>query len=97
MYPETPHTYDEGRDAVSTFGPPTDPCRGSTFCDGTPTRGMKFRVIQGDVAQESADALVSAAGTSPRMGSGVAGPLRVVGGEALGRAVIAASSGEPSA
>ena len=51
---------------------------------------MKFRVIQGDIAQESADALVNAAGTSLRMGSGVAGALRRVGGEALGRAAVAA-------
>jgi len=34
---------------------------------------MEFRVIQGDIAQESADALVNAAGTSLRTGSGVAG------------------------
>ena len=58
---------------------------------------MELRVIQGDIGQEFADALVSAAGTSPRIGSGVTGPLRVVGGEALGRAVIAAGSAEPPA
>lgn len=55
---------------------------------------MERRVIQGDIAQASADALVSAAGASPRLGSGVVGPLRVVAGEALGRAVIAAGPGE---
>ncbi|MFC6838134.1 macro domain-containing protein [Halomarina ordinaria] len=37
---------------------------------------MEFRVIQGDIATERADALVNAAGTSLRMGSGVADALR---------------------
>lgn len=37
---------------------------------------MDFTVIQGDIADQSADALVNAAGTSLRMGSGVAGALR---------------------
>lgn len=37
---------------------------------------MEFSVIQGDIASQSADALVNAAGTSLRMGSGVAGALR---------------------
>ncbi len=50
---------------------------------------MDFRVIQGDIAQESADALVNAAGTSLRMGSGVAGALRRGGGEALNDAAVA--------
>lgn len=40
-------------------------------------------MIQGDIASESADALVNAAGTSLRMGSGVAGALRRGGGEEL--------------
>ncbi|MEF8840669.1 MAG: macro domain-containing protein [Haloarculaceae archaeon] len=44
---------------------------------------MEFSVIQGDIASESADALVNAAGTSLRMGSGVAGALRRGGGEEL--------------
>lgn len=47
---------------------------------------MDVRVIQGDIAQQSADALVDAAGTSLRTGSGVAGALRRVGGEAPDRA-----------
>jgi len=50
---------------------------------------MDFRVVQGDIAQQSADALVNAAGTSLRMGSGVAGALRRVGGEALNSAAVA--------
>ena len=37
---------------------------------------MEFSVIQGDIAAQSADALVNAAGTSLEMGSGVAGALR---------------------
>jgi O-acetyl-ADP-ribose deacetylase (regulator of RNase III) len=37
---------------------------------------MEFTVVQGDIATQSADALVNAAGTSLRMGSGVAGALR---------------------
>lgn len=37
---------------------------------------MEFTVIQGDIASQSADALVNAAGTSLQMGSGVAGALR---------------------
>ncbi|HZD42624.1 MAG TPA: macro domain-containing protein, partial [Methanomicrobiales archaeon] len=37
---------------------------------------MEFTVVQGDIAAQRADALVNAAGTSLRMGSGVAGALR---------------------
>ena len=37
---------------------------------------MEFTVVQGNIAAQSADALVNAAGTSLRMGSGVAGALR---------------------
>jgi len=37
---------------------------------------MEFEVVQGDIAQQDADALVNAAGTSLKMGSGVAGALR---------------------
>lgn len=37
---------------------------------------MEFTTVQGDIASERADALVNAAGTSLRMGSGVAGALR---------------------
>ncbi|GAA0208747.1 macro domain-containing protein [Halobaculum roseum] len=50
---------------------------------------MDFEVIQGDIADQSADALVNAAGTSLRMGSGVAGALRRTGGEELNRAAMA--------
>ncbi|WP_323171748.1 macro domain-containing protein [Natrialba sp. PRR66] len=44
---------------------------------------MEFDVIQGDIAAQSADALVNAAGTSLRMGSGVAGALRQRAGEKI--------------
>lgn len=37
---------------------------------------MEFTVVQGDIAGQSADVLVNAAGTSLQMGSGVAGALR---------------------
>lgn len=37
---------------------------------------MEFSVIQGDIANQEADGLVNAAGTSLQMGSGVAGALR---------------------
>lgn len=37
---------------------------------------MRFTAVQGDIAAQSADALVNAAGTSLQMGSGVAGALR---------------------
>ena len=46
-------------------------------------------MIQGDIAAQSADALVNAAGTSLRMGSGVAGALRRNGGEELNDAAMA--------
>ncbi|MFD1686878.1 macro domain-containing protein [Halobellus litoreus] len=49
---------------------------------------MDFTVVQGDIAQQSADALVNAAGTSLQMGSGVAGALRRAGGEALNQAAV---------
>ncbi|MBO4248995.1 macro domain-containing protein (plasmid) [Halomicrobium sp. IBSBa] len=41
---------------------------------------MDFRVVKGDIADERADALVNAAGTSLEMGSGVAGSLRRAAG-----------------
>jgi len=48
---------------------------------------MEFSVVQGDIAAQSAGALVNAANTGLRMGSGVAGALRAAGGEALNAAV----------
>ncbi|QLG47484.1 macro domain-containing protein [Natrinema halophilum] len=44
---------------------------------------MECTIVQGDIAEQSADALVNAAGTSLRMGSGVAGALRRGAGEAI--------------
>jgi O-acetyl-ADP-ribose deacetylase (regulator of RNase III) len=49
---------------------------------------MDVEVIQGDIAEQSADALVNAAGTSLQMGSGVAGALRRAGGEELNSAAV---------
>jgi O-acetyl-ADP-ribose deacetylase (regulator of RNase III) len=44
---------------------------------------MEFEVIQGDIAQQSADVLVNAAGTSLQMGSGVAGAFRRAAGQEI--------------
>jgi O-acetyl-ADP-ribose deacetylase (regulator of RNase III) len=49
---------------------------------------MEFSVIQGDIAEQSADALVNAAGTSLRMGSGVAGALRRAAGRGLNEGAV---------
>ncbi|WP_418282424.1 macro domain-containing protein [Halorubrum sp. DTA98] len=51
---------------------------------------MEFTVVQGDIARQSADALVNAAGTSLRMGSGVAGALRRGAGGPINEAAMAA-------
>ena len=51
---------------------------------------MEFTVVRGDIAAQSADALVNAAGTSLRMGSGVAGALRRAAGSELNEAATAA-------
>jgi len=50
---------------------------------------VEFTVVEGDIAAQSADALVNAAGTSLRMGSGVAGALRRAAGERLNEAAVA--------
>ncbi|MXR22010.1 macro domain-containing protein [Halobacterium bonnevillei] len=49
---------------------------------------MQFSVVQGDIASESADALVNAAGTSLQMGSGVAGALRRGAGQELNQDAV---------
>jgi len=49
---------------------------------------MEFSVIRGDIADQSADALVNAAGTSLQMGSGVAGALRRAAGRGLNEAAV---------
>ncbi len=49
---------------------------------------MEFTVIQGDIAEQSADALVNAAGTSLEMGSGVAGALRRGAGPEINEAAV---------
>ncbi|WP_348608175.1 macro domain-containing protein [Halobaculum rarum] len=50
---------------------------------------MEFEVIHGDIAGQSADALVNAAGTSLKMGSGVAGALRRAAGVGLNEEAMA--------
>jgi len=50
---------------------------------------MDFTVVQGDIADRRADVLVNAAGTSLRMGSGVAGALRRAAGPELNEAAMA--------
>lgn len=49
---------------------------------------MNFEVIQGNIADQHADALVNAAGTSLKMGSGVAGALRQAAGDDLNAAAV---------
>ncbi len=49
---------------------------------------MYFEVIQGDIAAQSADVLVNAAGTSLQMGSGVAGALRRGAGSAINQEAV---------
>jgi len=49
---------------------------------------MEFTVVHGDIAAQSADVLVNAAGTSLEMGSGVAGALRREAGEALNEKAV---------
>lgn len=46
-------------------------------------------MIQGDIAAQRADALVNAANTSLRMGSGVAGALKRTAGDALNKEAVA--------
>ena len=50
---------------------------------------MKFAVVQGDIAAQSADALVNAANTSLRMGSGVAGALKRAAGSGIDDEAVA--------
>jgi len=49
---------------------------------------MEFDVVQGDIAAQSADVLVNAAGTSLQMGSGVAGALRRGAGRAINEEAV---------
>ncbi|MDS0281690.1 macro domain-containing protein [Haloarcula onubensis] len=50
---------------------------------------MEFDVVQGDIAAQSADALVNAANTSLRMGSGVAGALKRAAGGGIDDEAVA--------
>jgi len=49
---------------------------------------MNFEVVQGDIAAQSADVLVNAAGTSLQMGSGVAGALKRGAGPGINDAAV---------
>lgn len=49
---------------------------------------MEFSVIQGDIGEQEADALVNAAGTSLRIGSRVAGALRRGAGSGINEEAI---------
>ncbi|MFD1588991.1 macro domain-containing protein [Halorientalis brevis] len=49
---------------------------------------MDVTVVQGDIAAQQADALVNAANTGLRMGSGVAGALRKAAGEQLNEEAV---------
>jgi len=49
---------------------------------------MEFGVTQGDIAGQSADVLVNAAGTSLQMGSGVAGALRRGAGQEINQEAV---------
>ncbi|MFC6962296.1 macro domain-containing protein [Halocatena marina] len=49
---------------------------------------MEFGIIQGDIARQDVDAVVNAANTGLRMGSGVAGALRKGGGAPLNEEAI---------
>lgn len=49
---------------------------GNTYNGQVTTENMEFSVVQGDIAEQSADALVSAAETSLDMENGVAAALR---------------------
>lgn len=46
---------------------------------------MEFEVVQGDITEQQADALVNAANTDIQMGGGVAGALREAAGEDIQR------------
>ncbi|AFZ74351.1 O-acetyl-ADP-ribose deacetylase (regulator of RNase III), contains Macro domain [Natronobacterium gregoryi] len=49
---------------------------------------MEFDIVQGDIAEQSADAFVNAAGTSLRMGSDVAGALGRAAGEEINEEAV---------
>jgi FkbM family methyltransferase len=58
------------------------------YTSGEESPQVEIDVLQGDIASQSADALVSSSGTSLRMGTGVAGSLRDKAGEKLNEEVI---------
>ena len=71
--------------------PEPDPTRATvkSLASARVTSHMEFTVVQGDIAQQEADVLVNAAGTSLRLGSGVAGALRRAAGEEINEDAMA--------
>ncbi len=49
---------------------------------------MEVKAIQGDIAEQRADVLVNAAGTSLKMGSGVAGSLKKKAGKEINQEAV---------
>jgi len=56
--------------------------------DSLETSAADVEIVQGDISEQSADVLVNSAGTTLRMGTGVAGALREAGGDKLNEAAI---------
>lgn len=54
----------------------------------------EFELVQGDISTEESDMIVNSAGTTLRMGTGVAGALRSAGGEELNQAAIVSGPAE---
>lgn len=61
--------------------------------DDTPAADLDVEVVVGDIAEQATDAVVSSAGTSLRMGTGVAGALRDAG-DGLNRLALEHSPAE---
>lgn len=82
-----------GKEAIlclqrSSFHPRWPVAADGLFGMGERQTHMEFDVVQGDIAAQSADALVNAAGTSLKMGSGVAGALRRAAGRGLNEEAV---------
>ena len=63
--------------------------------DASAAASLDIEVVQGDIAEQSVDAIVNSAGTTLRMGTGVAGALRDAGGEGLNAEAIANGPVDP--
>ena len=62
---------------------------------GFEAAALDVEFVQGDIAEQEADALVNSAGTSLRMGTGVAGAIRERGGESIHDEAIRMGPVEP--